>query len=196
MQLVVLTGGPCAGKTTVLESLWKTFGYRIITLPEMATYLLKVGIYPPPNPWSQEWQDGFQKVIISSQLSAEEIAIANCAIDQDIRVVVCDRGILDGAAYVPGGPEEFCKKFNCPAVNVVCSRYDLVIHLESLTTINPDLYLKLKDTNPQRFESLDEARMREYAVRDAWKDHRHRIHLAGEISETNRIVTGIIKSIL
>ena len=38
IKRIVLTGGPCAGKTTALASIQATFsrqGYKVITVPEM-----------------------------------------------------------------------------------------------------------------------------------------------------------------
>lgn len=46
---IVLTGGPCAGKATVLDRIQKKFsemGYHVIIIPETATELITSGIAP------------------------------------------------------------------------------------------------------------------------------------------------------
>lgn len=43
MKKIVLTGGPCAGKTTVLNVLKQEFAGQILVIPEAATLLLSGG---------------------------------------------------------------------------------------------------------------------------------------------------------
>jgi putative protein kinase ArgK-like GTPase of G3E family len=45
---ICLTGGPCAGKTTALQTLTQVLtsrGYRVLTVPEAATMLMKGGAF-------------------------------------------------------------------------------------------------------------------------------------------------------
>ena len=49
IKRIVLTGGPCAGKTTALAKIVEHFsnlGYQVFTLPEVPT-----GIPPAPFSW-------------------------------------------------------------------------------------------------------------------------------------------------
>jgi thymidylate kinase len=48
MHRVVLTGGPCAGKTTSMNrirSFFEKVGWKVFTVPETATILLSTGIH-------------------------------------------------------------------------------------------------------------------------------------------------------
>lgn len=45
---IVLTGGPCSGKTTVLRAIAEEFRGRIVLVPEVATLLLSGG-FPIPG---------------------------------------------------------------------------------------------------------------------------------------------------
>jgi len=176
---IVVTGGPCAGKTTVLERLKKA-GYNII--PEVATSLLEGG-YPPPNPWSQEWQNGFQKAIFNRQLEIEK------DIEEDS---IFDRGILDIAAYLEGGLDEFKSKYQVDP-DELCRRYDTVIHLESLSTLNSNMYVEMFSTNPHRIEPLERAQSVEGRMQEVWSIHPNR-HVISE-SSIDRIFDRVLQII-
>lgn len=165
MQRIVLTGGPCAGKTTTLEALKEIFlNEAIVFIPETAGIILSSGIALPPNmSIDKQWQ--LQKAIIFLQSSMEE---AFAFFSSGILLALCERGILDGAAYVPGGVEIFCQRFDLDK-SLVFDRYLAVIHLESVATGAPNVYSNIK--NPFRYETLEEAQRREYAIREVWKEH-------------------------
>ncbi|MCK4539760.1 ATP-binding protein [Candidatus Parcubacteria bacterium] len=192
MKKVVLTGGPCGGKSTIAEALAREFGNKIIIVPEVATALFEAG-FPPPNPWTQEWQDALQAAIISGQHKAESQAMTEAA-NNGAKAIICDRGILDGAAYLAGGVAEFCQRFRVDENNAL-SQYETVIHLESLSTLNPDLYMDLITTNPNRFEPLEQAQGRELNLRHAWAQHPKRIHLAGKLNKSAERTLEIVSQI-
>jgi len=48
----------------------------------------------------------------------------------DHKILVCDRGTVDGAAYWAGPPEEYFKSLKT-TLEAEIKRYDYVIHLES-----------------------------------------------------------------
>lgn len=48
IRKIVITGGPCGGKTTVLNALKKDFNDRAVFVPEVATMLLSGG-FPAPE---------------------------------------------------------------------------------------------------------------------------------------------------
>ena len=169
MKRVVLTGGPCAGKTTTLNKLRCEFGDRIVVVPETATILLSSG-FPMPGEdikWSPEWQTEFQSAIFSVQKSMENVYTL-LAQEKGASLVICDRGLLDGAAYTQGGLKAFCRIHNV-ALATVLARYEAVIHLESLAVGHPESYGKT--SNEKRMELLDEAQKLEFAIRMIWSGH-------------------------
>jgi predicted ATPase len=177
MRKIVLTGGPCSGKSSVQRALRAEFGLDLVLVPEAATLLLEGG-FPVPGkhlPWSPQWQAAFQAAVLPLQRSLEESCVL-MARGQGARLLVCDRGLLDGAAYTPGGVEEFCRAFGVDVAEVL-SRYEAVLHLESLATADPPLYGTAG--NAQRFEPLEEAVRLEMATRAAWVGHPRRLHLDG-----------------
>jgi len=189
MKKIVITGGPCAGKSTVIEAIAEEFGNRVVVVPEVATALFEAG-FPPPNPWTQEWQDALQAAIIVGQYRFEARAEAE-ARDNGCQIIICDRGILDGAAYLQGGVEEFCGRFDVDEGEIL-SRYEAVIHLESLSTLDPELYRELAKSNPSRFEDIAMAEERELNLRRAWSGHKNRMHLSADIEASTGRVREII----
>lgn len=165
---IVLTGGPCAGKSTCLEAIENSYE-DVLVVPEVATILLSGG-FPLPGrdlPWSLEWQGAFQTAVAKTQQSLEqayELVAQSCG----ARLLVCDRGLLDGAAYTLGGVVEFCRLYQVDQAQAQ-KRYARVLHLESLATARPELYGKAGNQN--RFESLDEAQSLEGRTQAAWSEH-------------------------
>ena len=74
---IVLTGGPAAGKTTLISRILKEFkqedGWRVITIPETATELISgFGIKPFGNCMSML---KFQDFVIADQIHKEKLAL-------------------------------------------------------------------------------------------------------------------------
>ncbi len=175
--MIVVTGGPCAGKTTVLKAIAEEFGGRVLRAPEPATMLFE-GNFPAPGrdlAYSEKWQYVFQNAVSSLHLNMEA-AFRLMAEENGARLLVCDRGILDGAAYYPDGKQAFLEMYGLTEEG--CNnRYVLVIHLESTATCNPALYGKFGNEN--RYESLEEAQALEMRIRDAWSNHPNWTFISG-----------------
>ena len=74
---VVLTGGPAAGKTTLVSRVLKEFkqedGWHVITIPETATELISgFGIKPFDNCMSMLQ---FQDFVVGDQIHKEKLAL-------------------------------------------------------------------------------------------------------------------------
>lgn len=172
VECFAFSGGPCSAKTYCLGVLSKLYEEQVLVVPEVATALFAEGYELPKEP-PEEWEDkvhfDLQATILQRQQKAEkdhlEIAAATGK-----RLVMCDRGQLDGAAYWPSGLCGFLSTFNLRA-ETVHECYVAVIHLESLATGRPDRYEKCRTSNPHRHEPLPLAQSREYAVRLAWSGH-------------------------
>ncbi len=196
MRKIVLTGGPCSGKSSVQRALRQEFGPDLVLVPEAATLLLEGG-FPVPGkhlPWSPQWQAVFQAAVLPLQRSLEESCVL-MARSQGARVLVCDRGLLDGAAYTPGGVEEFCRAFGIDYPEAL-SRYEAVVHLESLATADPPQYGTAG--NALRFEALEEAVRLEMATRAAWAGHPRRLVIDGRRGVEGKVaaVVGFLRDFL
>ena len=196
MKKIVLTGGPCSGKTTVLSVLREAFSGQLCLVPEVATVLLSGG-FPLPGkqvPWSEEWQANFEAAVLPVQRSMED-TYKLMADAKGYQMLICDRGILDGAAYTPGGLAHFCAEHRLD-LGECLGRYHAVIHLESLAIADPTNYGK--SGNDQRFEPLDRARQIEMATREAWAQHPRRVFIEGGKGIEVKIlaVMGLVRKLL
>lgn len=173
---IVITGGPCAGKTTVLEALKKELpGVNFVN--EVATTLFNEG-YPAPNPWTQEWQNGFQKAIFDRQIQ-EETTVRG--------ITIFDRGLGDGAAY----DSNFWNRFNLTKEDI-WNRYDYIIILRSLAFLDPEKYVELQKSNPHRFESPERALELDQKILDIYKEHPNAFVSDGNLETTINHIKEIV----
>ena len=105
---IVLTGGPAAGKTTLISRILHEFkqedGWRVITIPETATDLISgFGIKPFGGCMSMLQ---FQDFVVADQIHKENLALKAAEIvPEDDVLIIYDRAIMDDKAYVTD--EEF-----------------------------------------------------------------------------------------
>ena len=100
VRKIVLTGGPCAGKTTAqnwISNYFSKRGYTVLFVPETATELISNGV----TPWTCASNYDYQSYQIKLQKIKEEIFEQAALGMQTSKVlIVCDRGILDNKAYM------------------------------------------------------------------------------------------------
>jgi predicted ATPase len=155
-KLIVLTGGPGAGKTAVLEMLRKVACPHVALLPEAAGILFSGGFW---RGTSLEAKKSAQRAIFHVQRELEFMAQN----DGKFSVAVCDRGTLDGLAYWPNHDITFFNELGIKQPEEI-KRYDCVIHLRTpLEGYN--------NSNPVRIESVETARRIDEKIMDAWKGH-------------------------
>ena len=100
---IVLTGGPAAGKTTLISRILKEFkqdeGWKVITIPETATELISgFGIKPFGGCVSML---DFQDFVVSDQLHKEQLALkAAQMVPEENVLILYDRAVFDDKAYV------------------------------------------------------------------------------------------------
>ncbi len=168
-KLVVLTGGPGAGKTAALEIARRSLCEHIAVLPEAASIVFGGGF---PRRSSFVARKGAQEAILGVQRSLESIAIG-----EGLSVVaLCDRGIVDGLAYWPVSEGEFWQAARSSR-EAEFKKYTAVIHLRS-----PKLSQGYNHDNPVRTESDVEAQVIDEKLLAAWKGHPN--HFVIESSES------------
>lgn len=100
---ICLTGGPCAGKTTALATLnqkMNELGFRVLIVPEAATMLMKGGVFIQTPKMTFADSVKFQINIMRTQMNLEDIFV-EIALNSEIKtVILCDRGVMDGSAYI------------------------------------------------------------------------------------------------
>ena len=97
---IVVTGGPGGGKTTAADLFRRELGEQIVLVPEAATILYTGGF---PRSQEVDVRKASQRAIYQVQRNLEDAQSAKFG----ERILVCDRGTVDGAAYWPGDSSEF-----------------------------------------------------------------------------------------
>ena len=156
---VVLTGGPGAGKTAVLELIRLFFCVHVKTLPEAAGIVFGGGF---PRGDRAEERQAAQRAIFHVQRELEAAAEG-----ENSAVLLCDRGTVDGGAYWSGPGDLFSAVGTTSAREL--ARYDTVIHLRTPTS--PDAY---NHQNPLRIESIEEAAAIDERIGQQWGGHPRR----------------------
>ena len=168
---IVLTGGPCAGKTTALTWINNYFskrGYTVLFVSESATELITNGVAP----WTCASNYDYQTFQIRLQKIKEQIfEEASKTMKNDKILIVCDRGMLDNKAYMK--EVEFKKLLKEFGTNEIKERdsYDAVFHLVSAAKGKEELYTLAN--NVARTESVEEARILDDKIISAWTGHPH-----------------------
>lgn len=173
VKKIVLTGGPCAGKTTALARLSDYFerrGWRVITLPETATELILAGISPAIFPDIES----FEAAIIREQVNHENdlinYVLAHMT-DADKILIILDRGILDTLAYMGKAQGEEVIG-GIPMAAELAASYDGVIHLVTAADGAEEFYT-LENNAARQESSLEDARAADQRTLEAWLGYDH-----------------------
>ncbi len=162
---IVLTGGPCAGKTTAISEMatWaRETGYLPIIVPEAATFLMAAGLDPrDPN-----FQPAVLAHVASTEASLDKYAKA-MTVKGHKPVLICDRGLWDQSAYIDVNEfRDLCRLHGIEADKAKGDRYDGVIFMRSAAMGAEQFYSN--ESNPNRYESLKEAKDVDERTSHAW----------------------------
>jgi predicted ATPase len=158
---IVLTGGPGAGKTAVLELIRQSFCKHVTVLPEAAGIIFGGGF---PREDDDACRRAQQRAIYHVQRELEAAAESH-----DAAVILCDRGTIDGLAYWPGDGDELWRAVN-GSLPAELARYDAVIHLRV-----PAAGGGYNQRNPLRVETAELAGQIDARILAAWRDHPRRL---------------------
>lgn len=168
---IVITGGPCAGKTTAMSWIQNAFtklGYAVLFVDETATQLITGGAAP----WLNNSNKEYQWHLLQLQM-AKEMAFADIAktMKSDKILIVCDRAAMDNCAYMT--EQEFGWVLKQMQTNKVAMRdqYDAVFHLVTAAK-GAEKYYTLAN-NQARTETLEEASSLDDKLIAAWTGHPH-----------------------
>ena len=168
---IVLTGGPAAGKTTLISRILKEFkqeeGWKVITIPETATELISgFGLGPFEGCMSML---EFQYFVIGDQLHKEKLALRGAeTVPEENILIIYDRAVLDDKAYITD--EEFTQVLSGFGVTEeeLLAGYDAVLHL---VTCAKGAEFAYNYGNAARYESVEEAREMDDRTLRAWSAH-------------------------
>ncbi|KAG7202042.1 hypothetical protein KM043_004725 [Ampulex compressa] len=166
---VVLTGGPCGGKTTGqtrLCTFFENMGWKVFRVPETATVLLSGGI--KFSDLNAEEGFKFQENLLRTMLQIEntffqlgDSCSRNC-------LIICDRGAMDASAFISKDKWELMMASNgWNNVELRDNRYNQIIHMVSAANGAEEFYST--EEHACRSEGVELARDLDYKAAAAWK---------------------------
>lgn len=171
---IVITGGPCAGKTAVWRFLGEAFQGGV-PVREAATQLILDG-----KSEDSLGLEGFQRAVYERQLALEDGGLEKGLL------LLCDRGLLDGLAYFPS-------LFACLDVSreEVLNRYAVVIQVEVIR--DPQAYSLHFSNNPARHEDHTRALALERELERVYERHPSYFFLPGSLEEKKREALRLVR---
>lgn len=168
---IVITGGPCAGKSTAMSRIQTAFtqlGYTVLFVSETATELINGGVAP----WTCGTNAEYQECQLILQIAKEKtFERAAKTMPSDKILIVCDRGTLDNKAYMTD--EEFGNAISEVGLSEVEARdsYDAVFHLVTAAKGAAEFYTT--ENNAARTETPEQAAILDDKLISAWTGHPH-----------------------
>ena len=198
IKKIVLTGGPCAGKTTAMVKVIEHFsslGYKVFTIPEVPTMFTQAGMnYLTSN------KDFFfegEKATFQTQINLEDSFQRMAETLQQPVIIVCDRGTMDISTYLT--PDFWHRIISEEGYTdaQLRDRYDAVLHLVSAADGAEQFYTTAN--NAQRLEKADEeglkiARELDKKIVSAWKGHPH-LRVINNHEDFNNKLNRVLKEI-
>ena len=169
MRKIVLTGGPCSGKSTSLVEIKKSLqelGYKVFIIDETATRLINKGIYPNNTNGLTMYE--FEKRVMRLQLILEKLARLKSMFYKK-SVILCDRGLLDCKAYLDEVKWNMLLDEMHLNEGKMLNRYDTVIHLVTIADGKKELYTT--ENNKARQENALEALEKDKITLTSWIGH-------------------------
>ena len=153
MKKILITGGACAGKTTVLKMIHNYLqenNYIVKIIEEVPTKLINKKITP-----EKIGKMEFQKLIIKTQIENENNCNQNC---NQTEIIIFDGSPIDSMKFITREEfDEFVKKYNSSFKKII-SGYDGIIFLETVAKDFPELYSN--ENNKARLTDVEAAIVR------------------------------------
>lgn len=176
---IALTGGPGGGKTTAADLFRREIGDAVVIVPESATTLFSGGFPRTDDPAARR---AVQTAIYHVQRNLEDVQSAL----YPERILICDRGTVDGAAYWPDGPEDFFAALDT-TLDAELARYDAVLFFETAALGD----MSIEGGNPIRVEDNAAARALDHRLRRLWSPHPRCVVVPHSASFFKKITFGL-----
>lgn len=190
---IVLTGGPCAGKSSALSLLSErlgNLGYNVYTVSEAATLLFLGGAKFYPEMTKNQLLT-FESALIKTQMSLENSFVEIAKSSEKPSIIICDRGCMDATAYMSKEDSQAMFDINDWSLTKLRDqRYDCVIHLVTAAIGAEKFYQNANNTT--RKETPEQAREIDYKLREAWNGH-YNFHIVDNKTSFPEKVNRVIK---
>jgi hypothetical protein len=171
-RIIVLTGGPCAGKTTALAYISEKCsekGIKTYIVPEAATLLCKGGFSLDNSAKQPNQVLKFQINLMKIQISLEDIFTEIASMEKVPTLILCDRGVMDGKAYMSKDEwQALLDETGWNTVQLRDKRYDAVLHLVTAADGASSFY---NLNNIARTETVDQAIALDKKTMGCWMAH-------------------------
>jgi predicted ATPase/CYTH domain-containing protein len=170
---IVLTGGPCGGKTTAMSRIAERLeglGFRVFTVPETPTILFQGGfsLHDVTPAQVVELETTLLRTVMNNEASFQAIA----EVYGEDCVFLCDRGMMDTKAYVSADMwQTILSNLGQTEVQLRDQRYDAVVHMVTAAEGAEQFYTLANNT--ARTETPEQARDLDKKTQDAWVGHPH-----------------------
>lgn len=197
---IVLTGGPCAGKTTAMTKLGDSLrerGYKVFSVPEAASLIYNSAFGDLDFPkFTEEMTLKFQFFLMMIQITLEDslIGIAKSITKNKKIVILCDRGTMDGSAYMEKKLwEQLINDNDLNIERIRDKRYDLVIHITTAADGAESFYTN--QNNVARKENVEFARILDKRLEEAWIDHPNFAQINNQFSNFNDKMNSVVMTV-
>lgn len=196
---IVITGGPCAGKTSAIAMLrgkLENAGWRVFTVPEASSLLFLNGASHAD--FARNGIPGmvnFQAQLANLQMKLESTMYDMAEASGHKSVILNNRGLMDGKAYIPHEDDwaTVLDTVNLSESQARERRYDAVVHLVTCAEGASEFY-QLRD-NAQTIRAASDLDKR---VCQAWVGHPHMHIIDNSTSfeqKVNRVTQRVFKVI-
>jgi CYTH domain-containing protein/predicted ATPase len=172
---IVLTGGPCAGKTTALSYLYdklSAFGFMVVMVPESARLILSSGVSLENANFDQNYsiEDAMLQLQHYLEATFAEAASQFHSPNGKPVIMLLDRGRMDVKGFTkPEVWETIVSENDYSEIELRDWPYDAIVHM--VTAANgAEAFYRLDGV---RRESLEESREIDARLQHAWVGHPH-----------------------
>ena len=185
MQRIVLTGGPGAGKTVISRRIASENPARFVLVPEAATQVYDA-LCTRWDLLDIEGRRDVQRRIYRLQVAQED----RLAAEHPEKVLLLDRGTIDGAAYWPEGPQDYWRDLGT-TLEAQLARYDKVIWMQTCAAVGA---YDGDASNVCRFEDAEAAIASGNLLATLWSGHARlvRVDAFAELEEKISVVRQLI----
>ncbi|KAI5638503.1 AAA domain-containing protein [Phthorimaea operculella] len=168
---LVLTGGPCGGKTTGqsrISTFFENLGWKVFRVPETANVLLSGGVkFADLTP---EEAAMFQENLLKTMIQIENTFFELGRTCQRNCLIICDRGAMDASAFISKEKwEAIMASNNWNSVELRDNRYNQIVHCVSAANGAEEFYST--EDHASRSEGVELARELDYKAAAAWIGH-------------------------
>lgn len=175
VSMIVLTGGPCSGKSSSLAYLTEKLsdhGFMVFVVPETATLITGNGI--DRRKMDKPGQIVvFEEAIFDMQAAFEDTykQAVSRIFPERRKVILLDRGIMDIRAFLSDGDFDRILKRKGLTRAALRHRYNGVIHLVTAADGAAEYYTG--ENNTARLETPEEALRIDRRTQESWLGHPH-----------------------